>query len=236
MRLEELGHGHLHYINETLTRISYQRVLSPGDHVLDLGANEGGHTREMARLVGSTGLVHAFEPNPVHFKSLTGIENVRLWPFAAGESLNVLSLQVPESLDGWASLKDLTALLPDRAMVLRDAVAVPVDALTEIRGRPVKFVKVDVEGWEYFALKGMMQLITSSQPVIVIENVTAEIAELLGDAGYSIRQFDGQPWHKPGYPLVNCMAVPGSRRNDVITTATDVQAAVDESLRVLGPK
>src|SRR5690606_28121969 len=39
-----------------------QRFVRPGDCVLDVGANLGVMTLYAARRVGSTGLVHAFEP------------------------------------------------------------------------------------------------------------------------------------------------------------------------------
>src|SRR4051812_24657786 len=40
------------------------RLLSPGDHVIDAGANIGYMTMLFAARVGETGLVHAFEPHP----------------------------------------------------------------------------------------------------------------------------------------------------------------------------
>ncbi len=41
-----------------------------GDSVLDIGASVGGYTIRYARVVGEKGLVHAFEPEPVAFRSL----------------------------------------------------------------------------------------------------------------------------------------------------------------------
>jgi len=42
----------------------YRLVLGKGDIALDVGANQGAHTAIMAKAVGSTGAVFAFEPIP----------------------------------------------------------------------------------------------------------------------------------------------------------------------------
>ncbi len=58
-------------------------------------------------------MVHAFEPNPKLFSGILGIgDNVRLWPFAVGEDTRVETLHVPEGLSGWASLEDISKLVP----------------------------------------------------------------------------------------------------------------------------
>jgi hypothetical protein len=40
----------------------FEKRIKPGDVVLDIGANIGAHTLRLARLVGSSGRVLAFEP------------------------------------------------------------------------------------------------------------------------------------------------------------------------------
>ena len=42
----------------------FKETISPGDVVLDIGANIGYYSLIAARLVGDTGKVHAFEPEP----------------------------------------------------------------------------------------------------------------------------------------------------------------------------
>jgi protein O-GlcNAc transferase len=39
-----------------------RRLLDPGDHVMDIGANYGVYSLSMAQAVGATGRVWAFEP------------------------------------------------------------------------------------------------------------------------------------------------------------------------------
>ena len=48
----------------------FQRVVRPGQVVVEVGANIGAHTVELARLVGPEGEVHAFEPQRIVFQTL----------------------------------------------------------------------------------------------------------------------------------------------------------------------
>ena len=47
------------------------RLVSPGDWVLDIGANIGQYTKRFSDLVGHSGRVIAFEPVPDTFELLT---------------------------------------------------------------------------------------------------------------------------------------------------------------------
>jgi FkbM family methyltransferase len=57
-----------------------ERIIKPGDRFLDIGANIGYFTVFGAALVGGTGHVHAFEPNPRTYDVLT--RNVRINRFS----------------------------------------------------------------------------------------------------------------------------------------------------------
>src|SRR5262249_49184020 len=48
----------------------FEQVSRPGDVVMDIGANIGAHTLVMAKRVGPTGKVLAFEPQRVVFQTL----------------------------------------------------------------------------------------------------------------------------------------------------------------------
>ncbi len=175
----------LHFVNEAFTRLVYTRRVHPGETVLDIGANEGLHTAELAHCVGTTGLVHAFEPNPAHFGRLLAIaEQVRLWPMALGRELSIETLHVPDGLDGWASLEDLAHLLPDRTIRRTTVVQVPLDGLHVPTAGRLSFMKIDVERREQSVLEGALETIRAHRPVIVAENVTEEIQRLMASVGY----------------------------------------------------
>jgi FkbM family methyltransferase len=237
--LEALGPAGRHYVNEAFTRLVYVRTLRAGDTALDVGANAGDHTRELAAVVGPTGLVHAFEPNVVHYPGLLAIAHqVRLWPLAAGARLSVEHLSIPEGLDGWASLGSLTELLPGRAMRTLTVVQAPLDELDlPVHGR-LGFAKVDVEGHEFQVLQGASKLLRRHRPLLVVENVTAEAAALAQAEGYGAFDFLGTPLAagrqclSGAACLPNTLLVPQGWAGPspfLVTEARDVQAVLAQA-------
>lgn len=212
-----LSHAERHVVSEAATRAIYSKVVRAGDIVLDCGANCGEHTRSLSALVGPEGCVHAFEPNTGHFPMLLGIApNVRLWPFAVGDMLDIRTLHVPEGLDGWASLTDIRDMLNERAFTLRSTVQVPPDALRELAGAAIRFIKIDVENNELPALRGMRRLLSDARPLIILENVTADIVAFLDAAGYVVHDLTGGRLEAGGPILPNAAALPVSLSADAI--------------------
>src|SRR5881296_3836076 len=70
-------------------------IVSPGDWVIDVGANIGHYTKQFSELVGSEGRIFALEPVPDTFAllaanaSLFKYRNVTLLNVAASESTTV---------------------------------------------------------------------------------------------------------------------------------------------------
>ncbi|QBR70097.1 hypothetical protein CU048_01050 [Beijerinckiaceae bacterium] len=201
-----------HYINEMLTRAIGELVIKAGDTVLDVGANQGFHLFAFADLVGQQGLVHAFEPNPCHWPLLVGRDNVRLWPFAAGDKCSVECFFFPKNHDGAASLHDPRDFLGNETEVqLLNVVQVPIDTLDEVLRRQIKFIKLDVERHELQALTGMRILIARDRPIVVLENATPDIK-----AFFETLQFRSVPmtysgWGSKDTLLPNMLFVPNER-------------------------
>ncbi len=219
----------LHYINETLTRWVYTKIVKPGDHVIDIGANCGEHTTVLSELVGQEGKVHAFEPNNAHHDKLMCLpSNVVFWPCALGDKTASLNLYIPEALDGWASLIDIRSILPNREFKLQPTMQVPISILESIDTAKLTFIKIDVERREFEVLKGMTDslsrkssskviprakssFLAKAQPIIVLESVTEEIRALFEMLGYDVVDFLGRDWNSDGcFP--NSVAVPTQRR------------------------
>jgi FkbM family methyltransferase len=128
-------------------------ILFPGAVVVDIGANIGIYSRFFSDSVGSTGVVHAFEPSPENFRRLRSatrkFTNVRLWQAAVGERSGRSQLYLSDHLN-----VDHRAYLPEGDS--RDTVPIDVIALDDYfrPGDRVDLIKLDVQGYELHALRG----------------------------------------------------------------------------------
>jgi len=222
-----------HAVNEYCTRGIATKVVKPGDVVLDLGANEGFHTFHLASLVGNSGRVHAFEPNPSHWRKLLGHDNVRLWPMAVGDTISVQNFYLPieDNLHQVGSLVDPRDFLGSVAMRVLTVPQVTLDSIEELRDRKsVSFVKMDIERREYNCILGMTELIISSKPKLVFENLTTEIYDALINLDYRI---SGMIYGVDLSILPNVLAIPKNDSDDLSQIALD-QHEVREIVDLLG--
>ena len=151
---------------------AFQTILKPGDTFLDIGANFGQYTLLGSKLVGESGHVIAFEPEPVSYAWLAGnvrrneLANVRLVSCALGEKAATLDLYVgsPDNLGTTSFRKQYN--------FSGRTVAVPVRTLDEYCGSQgiaaVNAIKLDVEGAELSVLRGAERVL-ASHPILVVE-------------------------------------------------------------------
>ncbi len=161
--------------NGDLTLLSVDRLVQQGDVAIDIGASRGLFMTRLSRLVGHRGEVHAFEPNPAHGEHLAAIarrrRNVIVHPVGLSNEAGTAKLHVPvldsQEITGMASVS------PPSTWSGATFVEVPVtlrrldDELPA--GRPVAFVKCDVEGHEAAVLAGAAETLRRSLPHLLIE-------------------------------------------------------------------
>jgi FkbM family methyltransferase len=156
---------------------AFQRLLAPGDVVIDIGANIGYHTLLAAKLVGPAGHVYAIEPSAGAFAALTA--NVALNDFR-----NVTALQVAAgAAEGEATLDDRPWGQSLHSFVRRESESreprvagtlihvAPVAVLVrpEHAGR-LRLVKIDVEGYDLEVLRGLLPLFEAgTTPALIVE-------------------------------------------------------------------
>jgi FkbM family methyltransferase len=161
-----------------------RQFVRPGDRVVDIGANLGVYTFELARLVGPRGSVLAVEPDPVSVARLTrlarGLPQVKISPVAASDRSGRATLHVPViqrrrlgrlrtmRLGALGSL----ALPREAAAPAYESVSVPTEPLDAILAEselPVAFMKIDVEGHELAVLRGARATLANHLPTLLIE-------------------------------------------------------------------
>jgi len=156
-----------------------QIVLRPGTCFLDGGSNIGLVALYAARLVGPTGRVMAFEPNPAVFARLSrhivnnGLQaNIALYPYGLGDAEQSLALKV---INDSSETGTLAEDLPDNMKrAVTSSVLVPVrraDAVLAPQFDRIRslVVKLDIEGFELPALRGMNAMVERFKPVILTE-------------------------------------------------------------------
>ncbi len=134
-------------------------LLKPGSTFVDVGANWGYFSLAAAGVVGLTGRVVSFEPDPRLFAMLeanvaaNGFGNVQTIRAAAAASKGELQLTGFEENDGnWG----LTRVSDTNRPADFTARATPLDEELDRLGiGPVDLVKMDIEGAEDLALEGM---------------------------------------------------------------------------------
>jgi FkbM family methyltransferase len=142
-----------------------------GETWLDVGAHYGYTAIAMSELVGPSGRVFAFEPilttagNLCLTRDLNRLSQLTVVPFGLDDSTSMRTLSVPTTR-GMASLIQ-TGAAPRDTIYLTAFHAI-WDMLGA--GRPeIHGVKIDVQGMEIAALRGMRHWLRHSRPKLVIE-------------------------------------------------------------------
>ena len=137
---------------------------------LDVGANIGMTTLLMSRLFKE---VYSFEPVPSTFSLLkrnverNRLENIALFNVALGSEAFSTEIQFAEGNRSGGFINDITKAseghVSEKIMVERG------DAILKEHHVIPSFIKIDVEGYELQALRGLEQSINQSQPVVMLE-------------------------------------------------------------------
>ena len=153
-----------------------RRLLNPGEKVIDIGANYGIYTLSMAKAVGPTGFVWAFEP-------ATNCAALVAQGAAANDFDHIVierSALSSQCGTGCLALNDhseLNALVrPENATPASETVSVVTldDCLQRYGWQDIDFVKIDAEGEEANILKGGRNFFAGLSPLIQFEVRVAE--------------------------------------------------------------
>ena len=170
-------------------------LISPGDSVIDVGANVGQYTKRFSELVGAHGRVIAFEPVPETFFLLAANArrfphaNVSLINAAASDKLDTAGMNVPMFPTGLANHYEARLCRDSEGSV--SVLTVPLDSLW--LDRRVTLVKIDVEDHELPVLKGMQSLIRQHHPTLIVETRNESVINYLTSLGYLCGRLRSSP-------------------------------------------
>lgn len=171
--------------------------LGQGGAMLDVGANIGNHALYLSDKFDA---VHCFEPNPTTLKllrdnlALNAATNIHIHPVGLGARPGSLPFHEDKSNLGVSRFV---------AEPGEDTVALEVltgdSVVADRKIADVRYIKVDVEGFEPEVLEGLRQTIAGFQPVVTFEYNGAE-ATSFGQIRQAL----------PGYVIVEPCLEPGN--------------------------
>lgn len=183
---KDLG-GFRYFINginprEPISKL-FLSILKPGDCVIDIGANVGYFTILGSMITGPRGVVHAFEASPETARQLqitiqNPNGNIKIHPLAVSDHHGKIEFSCgPIDRTGISSIRSLGEKEAKR-------ISVPCITLDEYFGEMTKvdLIKIDVEGAELMALRGMKQLLERTRPYVILELTDKWLRELGGSA------------------------------------------------------
>jgi FkbM family methyltransferase len=147
-------------------KLFFERNLRPGMNVVDIGANQGLYSLLFSRLAGETGVVISFEPEPDMFAALetnistNSIKNVEAHCLALGSKSTeaMLSRSLVNAGDN-----RLTSGHSDDLSTKKLVRIVTLDEIVD--GRKIDFIKMDIQGWEWEAIRGMTGTLDRNQTI-----------------------------------------------------------------------
>jgi len=204
-----------------------ERLLNPGDCVIDVGVNVGYFSVVCAQWVGFKGKVHAIEASPVMFERFRQCVAevaggpIRVYHSAVWQSSGVVSFHVATN-SGWSALRE-NATFETLTTVQVSAITLDEFMLRENIQR-VRVLKLDIEGAEINALMGAPALLKSGIVDYILVEVEPNRLKAFGHTGQELAYLLEQNGYHPVcmidndavIPLTEDRRIPGSSNCDYL--------------------
>ena len=176
--------------------------LKKGMVCLDVGANIGYYTILESKIIGNEGKVIAIEPSPINFPLLKKnlerekLDNVETFCLAGGNTDGSLKFLLDRQSNLSRILKE-----GEKSKSSDTIVDVPVKKLDnfvdELKLEKIDFLRMDVEGYEYYIYKGFRKSLRKFKPMIQMEfhcmlmgkEKTRELLNMLKEDGYEMEYY-----------------------------------------------
>jgi len=236
-RLEQTIHGQKMYLSvydfgiskelaiykthEPLATKLFRASIKKGMNIIDIGANIGYYVLIESQIIGSKGKIIAIEPQQENISLLrlnikrNHLQNVKIIEAAIGDYCKQGKLYVNKRASNTHSLLPFYSNESQDNWKTQEVKIYSIDALTRKLNFPVDFIRMDIEGYELNAIKGMNQTLKRYKPSLAIElhydvlgmKGVVKLLEILKQNGYKAKHISDRDkdfaWIKNNETIVN---------------------------------
>jgi len=172
------------------TELHYlKNIIKPDFFCIDIGANLGYYSYFLSKLIGKDGKLIAIEPVPLFGKiwekniRRLKIKNAVLYPYALGAENKKVKMGMPvikgnvhhgmtkiiENINIYQK-KKFTSIRKNKnniGKIFNVEMKIPDELFEKLK--KLDFIKIDIEGYEYIALKNMKKTLRKHKPIIQAE-------------------------------------------------------------------
>ena len=157
-------------IHEKMLTNLIKKEIHSGDVVLDIGAHIGYYTLQFANLVGSTGKVYAFEPEPKNFELLkknvqiNKHDNVVLIQKIVSDKVGIVEFFISK----FDSIGNKLFKSDESGSSIKVG-STTLDEYFKDLKKKIDFIKMDIQGGEGKAILGMKNLLKENKNLKIIQ-------------------------------------------------------------------
>jgi FkbM family methyltransferase len=184
-----------------------KRELKSDMNILEVGANIGYYLLLEGKILNGQGKIFAFEPDPRNIEILKMniernnlVDQVKFYPFAVSDKNSEEKFYLTK-------MSNLSSLISrDNRSEFIKVRTVKIDDFKEINA-PINFIRMDIEGYEYEALNGMMETLKRNNRIRILVEMHpkfydevrdfAGVAEKLFEIGFYVKYIISAGVHSP---------------------------------------